>query len=51
MLEFFIDLGVNTIELMPITPTCPGSHLQRDKGQTDNWGYNPYCHFAVNQRY
>jgi len=51
MLEFFIDLGVNTIELMPITPTCPGSHLQRDKGQTDNWEYNPYCHFAVNQRY
>lgn len=51
MLEYFIDLGVNNIELMPITPTCPGRHLQRTKGQTDNWGYNPYCHFAVNPRY
>ena len=51
MLDYFEQLGVNNIELMPITPTCPWRHLQKAKGQTDNWGYNPYCHFAVNPRY
>ena len=51
MLDYFENLGVNNIELMPITPTCPWRHLQKEKGQTDNWGYNPYCHFAVNPRY
>ena len=51
MLDYFEELGVNNIELMPITPTCPWRHLQKAKGQTDNWGYNPYCHFAVNPRY
>ncbi|MBR1604505.1 MAG: hypothetical protein IJ660_00165 [Alphaproteobacteria bacterium] len=51
MLDYFEELGVNNIELMPITPTCPWRHLQKAKGQIDNWGYNPYCHFAVNPRY
>lgn len=51
LLDYFEKLGANNIELMPITPTCPGRHLKRAKGQTDNWGYNPYCHFAVNPRY
>ena len=51
MLDYFEELGVNNIELMPVTPTCPWRHLQKAKGQTDNWGYNPYCHFAVNPRY
>ncbi len=51
MLDYFEQLGVNNIELMPITPTCPGRNLKKADGKTDNWGYNPYCHFAVNPRY
>jgi len=51
MLDYFQELGVNNIELMPITPTCPGRHLKKANGKTDNWGYNPYCHLAVNPRY
>lgn len=51
MLDYLEKLGVNNIELMPITPTCPGRHLKKENGKTDNWGYNPYCHFAVNPRY
>lgn len=51
MLDYFQELGVNNVELMPITPTCPGRDLKKANGKTDNWGYNPYCHFAVNPRY
>ena len=51
ILDYLEQLGVNNVELMPITPTCPGRFLRQDEGYTDNWGYNPYCHFAVNPRY
>lgn len=49
--EYFKKLGVNNIELMPITPTCPGRQIPETKDRGDNWGYNPYCYFAVDPRY
>jgi len=51
VLDYLEELGINNVELMPITPTCAGRNIQRSKGLTDNWGYNPYAHFAVNPRY
>lgn len=51
VLDYLEKLGVNNIELLPITPNCPSRHLKKEKGYTDSWGYNPYCHFAVNPRY
>lgn len=50
-LKYFKRLGVNNIELMPISPTCCGRQVPESEGKTDSWGYNPYCHFAVDPRY
>ncbi len=50
-IAYFKQLGVNNIELMPITPTCPGRQIPETNGRDDNWGYNPYCYFAVDPRY
>ena len=49
--EYFNDLSYNQIELMPITPTMVAMHLEQDKGLSDQWGYNPINHFAVDPRY
>jgi len=51
ILDYLEELGVNNIEFLPITPTCPGRNIDKSQGLTDNWGYNPYCHFAINPRY
>ena len=50
-INYFKVLGVNNIELMPITPTCPGRQIPEIEGRFDNWGYNPYCYFAIDPRY
>ncbi len=50
-IEYLQKLGVNNIELMPITPTCPGRQIPEVEGRCDSWGYNPYCYFAVDPRY
>lgn len=50
-IEYLKKLGVNNVELMPITPTCPGRQIPEIEGRYDNWGYNPYCYFAVDPRY
>ncbi len=51
VIEYFQKLGVNNIELMPITPTCPGRQIPERQGRFDSWGYNPYCYFAIDPRY
>ena len=51
ILDYLEELGVNNVELMPITPTSPSRNLKKSENRTDSWGYNPYCHFAVNPRY
>lgn len=50
-IDYLQQLGVNNIELMPITPTCPGRQIPETEGRCDSWGYNPYCFFAVDPRY
>ena len=50
-IKYLQKLGINNIELMPITPTCPGRQISERDGRFDNWGYNPYCYFAVDPRY
>ncbi len=50
-IDYFKKLGINNIELMPLTPTCPGRQIQEIEGRFDNWGYNPYCYFAIDPRY
>lgn len=50
-IRYLNKLGVNNIELMPITPTCPGRQIPETEGRCDSWGYNPYCYFAVDPRY
>lgn len=50
-IEYLHKLGVNNIELMPITPTCPGRQIPEVEGRCDSWGYNPYCYFAIDPRY
>lgn len=42
------DLGINNLELLPITASCPGGHLVKNPGLTDYWGYNPINFFALN---
>ena len=36
---------------MPLTPTVAAMHLEQDKGLSDQWGYNPINHFAIDPRY
>lgn len=51
VIEYFHKIGINNIELMPLTPTCPGRQIPKIEGRFDNWGYNPYCMFAIDPRY
>ena len=50
-IEYLQKIGVNNVELMPINPTCPGRQIPEIDGRFDNWGYNPYCYFAIDPRY
>lgn len=50
-IKYLKKIGVNNVELMPLTPTCPGRQIPEIDGRCDNWGYNPYCFFAVDPRY
>ena len=44
------DLGVTTIELLPIHPIADEPHLVR-RGLRNYWGYNPINFFALELRY
>ena len=43
-------LGVTTVELIPIHPVVDEPHLIKHRLR-NYWGYNPYCYFAVDNRY
>lgn len=47
----FKNLSYNQIELMPLTPTMADMHLKQSKGLSDQWGYNPVNHHAIDPRY
>ena len=44
-------LGITHLELMPVTTTCGGLQLKKEKGLSDYWGYNPINHFALDKRF
>ncbi len=50
-IKYLKSLGITHIELMPVTTTCGGTHLKKEKGLSDYWGYNPINHFALDKRY
>jgi glycogen debranching enzyme len=49
ILSHFKKIGVDTIEIMPITAWIDEPHLQR-LGLTNSWGYNPISFFAADPR-
>ena len=51
MVNYFSDLSYNQIELMPLTPTMSDLHLEKNMGLSDQWGYNPINHHAIDPRY
>ncbi len=50
-IPYFKALNYNQIELMPITPTMADWQLDVEKGLSDQWGYNPINHQAIDPRY
>ncbi len=48
-IRHFIDLGVTTIELMPLAAWIDERHLE-PLGLTNYWGYNPACFLAPDPR-
>lgn len=51
VIAYLQSLGVTHLELMPVTTTCGGLQLQKEKGLSDYWGYNPINHFALDKRF
>lgn len=49
-IKYFKNLGVTTIELMPVHQHVTGKHLL-DKGLSDYWGYNTLGFFAPEPTY
>ncbi len=50
IIDHLVDLGVSTVELLPVQPYADEAHLV-EKGLRNFWGYNPYCFFAPEPRY
>ena len=48
-IQHFTDLGVTTLELMPIAAWLDERHLE-PLGLTNYWGYNPVCFLAPDPR-
>ena len=51
VIQYLKALGITQLELMPVTTTCGGLQLEKAKGLSDYWGYNPINHFAFDKRY
>lgn len=51
VIQYLKSLGITHLELMPITTTCGGLQLKKEKGLSDYWGYNPINHFAIDKRF
>jgi glycogen operon protein len=49
-IEYFQDLGITAVELMPVHKFIHDKHLV-DKGLTNYWGYNTICYFAPHDQY
>ena len=51
VIRYLQSLGITHLELMPVTTTCGGVQLKKEKGLSDYWGYNPINHFAFDKRF
>ena len=51
VIRYLKSLGITHLELMPVTTTCGGLQLKKEKGLSDYWGYNPVNHFALDKRF
>ena len=51
VIRYLQSLGITHLELMPVTTTCGGLQLKKEKGLSDYWGYNPINHFAFDKRF
>ena len=51
VIQYLKSLGITHLELMPVTTTCGGLQLEKAKGLSDYWGYNPINHFAFDKRF
>ncbi len=49
-IDYFQDLGVTAVELMPVHQFVNDMHLV-DKGLSNYWGYNSICYFAPHDEY
>lgn len=49
--NYFKSMSYNQIELMPLTPTMADWQLEQGRGLSDQWGYNPINHHAIDPRY
>lgn len=50
VIQYLKNLGITTIELLPIHEHIDERHLQT-QGLRNHWGYNTYSHFAVERDY
>jgi len=50
MIKYFKELGITSIELMPVHHFITDRHL-KEKGLTNYWGYNTIGYFAPDVRY
>jgi glycogen operon protein len=50
LIDYWRELGVTTLELMPIAAFLDELHLVR-RGLTDYWGYNPIAPLAIHEPY
>lgn len=51
IIRYLKSLHITHLELMPVTTTCGGPQLKKEKGLSDYWGYNPINHFAFDKRF
>jgi len=50
MLDYFKDLGITAVELMPVHEFVHDKHLV-EQGRRNYWGYNSICYFAPHHEY
>lgn len=50
-INYFKAMSYNQLELMPLTPTMADWQLRQDLNLSDQWGYNPINHHAIDPRY
>ena len=50
IIHHLTDLGINTVELLPIFPCADQRNLE-EKGLRNYWGYNPFTFFTPDPRF